>query len=144
MAGIVVGVNGSPNARHALDWAVQHAVALQTPVTVLAVHEVPKSYWGNMPVTGPGDANTLAAMRSGAENLVRQVTSPFGTQAPPVEVKAVNGFVVRELVNASREADLVVLGTPSGSGFSRLVTGSVGHEVLQHSRCPVVIVPQSA
>ena len=53
----------------------------------------------------------------------------------------VNGFVVKELVDASHDADLVVLGTRSGGGFARLLMGSVSSEVVQHSACPVVIVP---
>jgi nucleotide-binding universal stress UspA family protein len=53
----------------------------------------------------------------------------------------VNGFVVKELVDASQDADLVVVGTRGGSGFARLLMGSVSSEVVQHSACPVVIVP---
>jgi nucleotide-binding universal stress UspA family protein len=58
-----------------------------------------------------------------------------------VNVHAVNGFVVKELVDASQDADLVVVGTRSGGGFTRLLMGSVSSEVVQHSACPVVIVP---
>lgn len=58
-----------------------------------------------------------------------------------VTVHAVNGFVVKELVDASQDADLVVVGARGGSGFARLLVGSVSSEVIQHSACPVVIVP---
>jgi len=53
----------------------------------------------------------------------------------------VSGFVVKELVDASQQADLVVLGARGGSEFTRLLMGSVSSEVVQHSACPVVIVP---
>jgi nucleotide-binding universal stress UspA family protein len=53
----------------------------------------------------------------------------------------VNGFVVKELVDASRDADLVVIGARSISGFARLLVGSVSSEIVQQSACPVVIVP---
>ena len=56
-------------------------------------------------------------------------------------VHAVNGFVVKELVDASQDADLVVVGARGGSGFARVLVGSVSSEVVQHSACPVVIVP---
>ena len=52
-----------------------------------------------------------------------------------------NGFVVKELVGASEDADLVVIGARGGSGFARVLVGSVSSEVVQHSACPVVIVP---
>ena len=56
-------------------------------------------------------------------------------------VRAVNGFVVKELVGASEDADLVVIGARGGSGFARVLVGSVSSEVVQQSACPVVIVP---
>ena len=145
MPGIVVGINGSPNSERALDWAVSHAAALQVPVTVLAVHEVPKSYWGNIPVTGPADAALLPNLRRAAEEMTQKAVDRLGETRPPeVNVRAGNGFVVRELIEASRHADLIVIGTPSGGTLSRLVMGSVSHEVVQHSASPVVIVPLHA
>ncbi len=58
-------------------------------------------------------------------------------------VRALSGFVVKELVDASHDADMVVLGARGGSGFARLLMGSVSSEVVQHSACPVVIVPHA-
>ena len=54
MPGVVVGVDGSPNSERALDWAMKQAAAVRAPLTVIAVHEVPKSYWGGIPVVRPG------------------------------------------------------------------------------------------
>lgn len=67
MPGIVVGVDGSPNSERALDWAMKQAAAVQAPLTVIAVHEVPKSYWGNMPVIGQADEVQLENLRQAAE-----------------------------------------------------------------------------
>jgi nucleotide-binding universal stress UspA family protein len=142
MPGIVVGVDGSPNSERALDWAMKQAAAVRAPLTVIAVHEVPKSYWGGIPVIGPADAALLANLRQAAEELTRRAASRLGDGGPAsVTVHAVSGFVVKELVDASRDADLVVLGARGGSGFARLLMGSVSSEVVQHSACPVVIVP---
>ncbi len=141
MPGIVVGVDGSANAERALDWAMRHAAALQVPLTVLAVHEVPKSYWGGIPVIGAADEQVLATLQHAAEEMTQRIASQLGDARPVVAtVRALSGFVVKELVDASKDADLLVLGARSG-GFSRLVTGSVSSEVVQHSVCPVVIVP---
>jgi nucleotide-binding universal stress UspA family protein len=145
MPGIVVGVNGSPNSARALDWAMGHAAALQVPLTLIAVHEVPKSYWGGIPVTGPAEPSVLDTVRHAAEEMAQQSAAKLGEARPPAfQVRAVSGFIVRELVEASQKADLIVIGTPSGSHLSRLVMGSVSNEVLQHSACPVVIVPRHA
>ncbi len=143
MPGIVVGVDGSPNSERALDWAMREAGALHAPLTVVAVHEVAKSYWGHNPVIGQADQPLLDQLRQAAEQMISRAGDRLGDAARPASVKvhAVNGFVVKELLDASRDADVVVLGARGGSGFTRLLMGSVSTEVVQHSACPVVIVP---
>ena len=142
MPGIVVGVDGSPNSERALDWAMKQAAAVHAPLTVITVHEVPKSYWGGIPVIGPADEALLGKLRQAAEEMTQRVASRLGDARPAsVTVHALNGFVVKELVDASQDADLVVVGARGGSSFARLLVGSVSSEVVQHSACPVVIVP---
>jgi nucleotide-binding universal stress UspA family protein len=142
MPGIVVGVNGSPNSECALDWAMKQAAAVHAPLTVLAVHEVAKSYWGDMPVVGPADRPLLDKLHQAADEMTQRAASRLGDAGPAsVTVHAVNGFVVKELADASHDADLVVIGARGGDGFARLLFGSVSSEVVQHSACPVVIVP---
>lgn len=142
MPGIVVGVDGSPNSEVALDWAMGQAAAVQAPLTVVAVHEVPKSYWGGIPVVGPPDAPALEKLHQAADEMAQRAASRLGEAGPPsVTVRALSGFVVKELVEASKDADLVVLGTRVVSGLARLLVGSISTEVVQHSQCPVVIVP---
>jgi nucleotide-binding universal stress UspA family protein len=142
MPGIVVGVDGSPNSEHALDWAMRQAAALHAPLTVVAVHEVPKSFWGGIPVIGPADAALLEKLRQAAEEMTQKAASQLGDAKPAsVTVHAVDGFVVKELVDASQNADMIVIGTRGASGVARLLMGSVSADVVQHSACPVVIVP---
>ena len=142
MPGIVVGVDGSPNSERALDWAMKQAAAVHAALTVIAVHEVPKSYWGGIPVIGPADEPLLGKLRQAAEEMTQRAASRLGDARPAsVTVRAVSGFVVKELVDASQDADLVVVGARGGSGFARVLVGSVSSEVVQHSACPVVIVP---
>jgi nucleotide-binding universal stress UspA family protein len=142
MPGIVVGVDGSPNSERALDWAMREAAAVHVPVTVITVHEVPKSYWGGIPVVGPADEALLEKLRQAAEEMTQQALGRLGDAgAVSAAVRAVNGFVVKELVDASEDADLLVLGARSHTGFTRLVMGSASGEIVQHSACPVVIVP---
>jgi nucleotide-binding universal stress UspA family protein len=144
MSGIVVGIDGSPNSERALDWAMRQAAAVRAPLTVITVHEVPKSYWGGIPVVGPGDEPLLESLRQAAEEMTQKVAGRLGDAVPvSVAVHAVSGFVVKELVDASQDADLVVLGARGASGFTRLIMGSVSSEVVQHSACPVVIVPHT-
>jgi nucleotide-binding universal stress UspA family protein len=142
MPGIVVGLDGSPGSERALDWALKHAAALNTSLTAIAVHQVAKSYWGHEPVVGAADITVMDQLQRSAEDMTQRGLDQL-TEAKPssVQVRAVNGFVVQELVTASRDADELVLGSRSTTGLSRLVMGSVSSEIVQHSACPIVIVP---
>ena len=142
MAGIVVAIDGSSNSERALDWALRHAAALNAPLTVLTVHEVPKSYWGRIPVAGPADEAAVKEESLAADEMTQRVASRLGDGAPAkVSVRAVIGFVVEEIVNASRDADMLVMGARGIGGFARLLVGSVSSQVVQHAVCPVVIIP---
>lgn len=142
MPGIVVGLDGSPNSERALGWALRHAAALNTSLTVIVVHQVAKSYWGHDPVVGAVDISVEGQLQRSAEEMTQRALGEL-TEAKPssVQVRAVNGFVVEELVNASRDAEELVLGSRSTTGLSRLVMGSISSEVVQHAACPIVIVP---
>lgn len=142
MPGIVVGLDGSSNSERALDFAAAQAAGLNTSLTVVAVHEVAKSYWGDIPVVGPPDAPALVQLQQAADEMTQRAVARLGDRKPAsVTVHAVNGFVVKELVDASKDADMLVVGSHGRSGLSRLVLGSVGHEVVQRADCAVVIVP---
>ena len=141
MPGITVGIDGSEHSVKALEWAIKEAAIQHSPVTVLAVHLVPKSGWTGNPITLPADIADVEKARQAAEELVVKVTSQLGDAQPAsVKVSAVNGFPAQELIEASRDADLVVIGSRGSGGFARLMMGSVSSQVGHHAHCPVVVV----
>jgi nucleotide-binding universal stress UspA family protein len=142
MPGITVGVDGSSHSRRALEWAVREAGLRGAALTVLAVHEVASNYWTGDPELYPADQPAAEAIRQAAEDAVQKTVSQVGEPGPAsVTVRAVSGLPAQELVNASSEADLVVVGSRGGGGFSRLLLGSVSSELVSHAACPVVVVP---
>jgi nucleotide-binding universal stress UspA family protein len=141
MPGITVGIDGSEHSVKALEWAIKEAAIRHSPVTVLAVHLVPMSGWTGNPIKLPADIADLEKARQTAEELVVKVTSRLGDAQPAsVKVSAVSGFPAQELIEASRDADLIVLGSRGGGGFARLTMGSVSSQVVHHAYCPVVVV----
>jgi nucleotide-binding universal stress UspA family protein len=146
MPGIVVGVDGSANARHALEWAIREGAIKNAPVTVVTVHEIAVSFWTRHPITVPADEVQLEHAREAATELVDKAVGELGTSRPAsVTVKAVNGSAAAELIGASRDADLLVVGARGGAQGGGMAQhtpiGSVSNKVLHHAACPVVIVP---
>jgi nucleotide-binding universal stress UspA family protein len=142
MTGIVVGVDGSPNSERALRWAMSEAAKVHAPLTVLAVSEAMKSYWTGNPDPMALESAKLDRTREAAEELTQKVASGLGGAQPTsVNVHVVYGFPAKELVEASHGADLVVVGSRGGGGFSRLLLGSVSSQVVEHAACPVVVIP---
>jgi len=141
MPGIVVGIDGSDNSRKALEWAVREAGLRGTSLTVLAVHQVATNYWTGAPEHYASDTPETEMVRQAAEDAVQKAVSQVGGPAPTsVTVRAVSGVPARELVAASADADLVVVGSRGGGGFARIRLGSVSNQVASHADSPVVVI----
>jgi nucleotide-binding universal stress UspA family protein len=148
MPGIVVGIDGSTNARSALAWALSEAAARRAPLTVLTVHEISHSFWTGRPVVLSADEDQLAAAKAAATELTDKALSELGEAKPAtVTVRAVNGFAADELLAAANGADLLVLGARGGAQASGMAAhspiGSVSNKVLHQAKCPVVVIPAS-
>jgi nucleotide-binding universal stress UspA family protein len=142
MPGIVVGIDGSAHSAHALKWAIRQGMQQHSPVTVLAVHSVPASWWTGNPIVLEQDPAELEKVHKAAEEMTLKVSSELAEEPMvPVTVRAVNGFPAEELIEASRDADLLVVGSRGAGGFARLLVGSVSTQVVHHAQCPVVVVP---
>ena len=142
MAGITVGIDGSHDAHRALEWAMREAAVRHVPLTVVTVHEVAVSGWTGQPIILPADQADLEKARQAAEETVAKAAAQLGESQPAsVTVRAVNGFPAQELIEASRDADLLVVGSRGGGGFARLMLGSISQKVVHHAHCPVVVVP---
>ncbi|HUY52626.1 MAG TPA: universal stress protein [Streptosporangiaceae bacterium] len=145
MPGIVVGVDGSDHSLSALDWALKESDLRKAPLTVITVSPVMSAIYG--PGYAPQDYYPAEEeSRAQAEKATQQLVSEAierrgGPPARPVSVRALSGLAADELINASADADLLVVGARGTGGFARLVMGSVSTQVTHHALCPVVVVP---
>ena len=141
MSGIVVGVDGSPASEMALEWAMKAAVAMRLPLEVLAVHQVLRGQWSDTPIAYPEGEDTLDEPRRIADEMVHRVAGKVPERPLSVTVKVLNGLPASELVDMSKDADLIVVGSRGRGGFTRLLMGSVSAHVVNHAFCPVVAIP---
>ena len=144
MPGVIVGVDGSDHSRYALRWAMQEAVLRHVPLTVLTVHPDPVRpatgiYWGLR--TYPENSFDPDLVRAAVQEFVDKVASEMGGTVPEVTVSVATGDAAEQLLRASRDADLLVVGSRGGGGFARLLLGSVSSQVMHHAECPVVAIP---
>jgi nucleotide-binding universal stress UspA family protein len=144
MPGIIVGVDGSGHSRRALGWAMREAAFHHVPLTVITVHPpavrpATRIYWA-VPSFPENSFNPDLAQRAVRE-FVDDAASEISGPAPEVTVSVVTGDVAEELVGASRDADLLVVGSRGGGGFAKLLMGSVSSQVTHHAECPIVVIP---
>lgn len=140
MPGIFVGLDGSSHSQAALDWAMREAGIRRAPLTVITVHEVAASGWGGS-MEFPVDDVLAQQERRAVQEVVDKGAAQLGDAAPPeITVQALIGQPAPLLIEASKAADLLVVGSRGSGGFARLLLGSVSTQVAEHAHCPVTIV----
>ena len=142
MAGITVGFDGSRGAQRALAWAIREAAIWHVPLTVLAVHQAAVRGWTGKSIILPADHPYVAQARRAAGDAIEKAAAELRQPSMAgITVRAVSGLPGQELIRASDDADLVVVGARGTSPITRLLVGSVSNEVLHHAHCPVAVVP---
>jgi nucleotide-binding universal stress UspA family protein len=109
-------------------------------LNVVAVAPAAASIWGIAGQFNPSQ-ETQDKVNQAAKEIVDKAMSRHGYQ--DVTVHTVSGVPADELVKASQDADLLVVGARGAGGFARLNMGSVSNQVSHHAACPVVIVRSS-
>jgi nucleotide-binding universal stress UspA family protein len=139
---IVVGVDHSERAKAALRFALDEAKLRQTrlrlvhawQLSYVAASFIPRAY-----LDAGGEIDELrAAAQESAETTLRDI-APSSPKVD-VELHAVEGAAAEVLVDESRDAELLVVGSRGLGGFSGLLLGSVSQQCAHHAACPVVIV----
>lgn len=141
MPGIIVGIDGSIHSVRALEWAIEEAAIRQAPLTVVTVLQPVRGYWG--PVVYPGDEDVIEHARKVAQEETDKAIDKLGDGPGPPEVTvlSVAGAPAETILNAARDADMIVVGSRGAGGFTKLLMGSVSSSVTHHARCPVVVIP---
>lgn len=135
---ILVGVDGSPAAQRALEWAA-HQAHDGDEVVVVHVLTYSREFWRDLPPTG------LTAWRDKLrDTLEREWMAPLdasGTkhEAILVEDDSIDAALLR--VADERHAAAIVLGKHGHGALTDRLLGSVTYKVAHRSSLPVVIIP---
>jgi nucleotide-binding universal stress UspA family protein len=139
---IIVGVDGSSQARSALAWAVDHAKRHGVTVEALSVYELydaPGPYGGEfMRIASPYSEQRF---RRRAEQFLSDAAAAVEpVRDVDIEPHVEAGHPAEILIARSREADLIAVGSRGLGGISGLLLGSVSRQLLHHAHCSVAVV----
>ncbi|MGD0054588.1 MAG: universal stress protein [Acidimicrobiales bacterium] len=133
---IVVGVDGSPPAHAALEYAIEEARLRQARLHITYAYPVMA-----LGVTGSTGKDYYDQVESDARVLLQGlVAAAPSTEGIDVEWLAVPGNPSEVLIEASKEAVLLVVGSRGVGGFMGLIMGSVSTQCVHYSHCPVLVV----
>jgi nucleotide-binding universal stress UspA family protein len=130
---VVAGVDGSPESVKAIAWAAEQARATGGSLELVIVWARPTSYGLPLVVGGYNPEQE-------AQDVVDKAAS--GIDLPPARLhkSVINGAAPTVLVDRSKHADLLVVGSRGHGGFAELLLGSVSDHCVHHAACPVVVV----
>jgi nucleotide-binding universal stress UspA family protein len=136
---LLVAFDGSNLASKALRHAVELARRDDAKLFVIHVYEVPILNSGDMLITAPEEWS-----RQYADHSV-SVLDAAKSQVPPerhADFKLIQGNPAQSILETAAEtgADLIVMGSRGLGGIREFVLGSVSHNVVQHSKVPVLVV----
>jgi len=134
-AKVVVGIDGSEASIEALRQARRLAEPLHAQVEATACWENPQMYDGYV-IMG------IEGFEERARQILEDsVSKAFGPDKPPnVRTRLVQGPARATLIEASKDADLLVVGRRGHGGFGGLLVGSVSSACVAHAHCPVLVV----
>lgn len=134
---IVVGVDGSPSSVSALQEAQLIARALGAHLDAVAA-------WQLLPYLGVPAVEDRRPQIEADRVLDDAITAAFGDWTPhDLRRTVIEGAPAKVLVEAGKNARMVVVGNRGRGGFAGLRLGSVSSQVAQHAACSVLVVHTS-
>ncbi|MEV4138835.1 universal stress protein [Dactylosporangium sp. NPDC049742] len=136
---VVVGIDGSHDAEHALRFAFEQASFRGVGLTTVHTYRWPES-------TGPGDMLPLVYdtedLLDDERRALAESVCGWADKYPDVDVRrrTVRGAPAPILRRLSHGAELMVVGSRGCGGFTGLLLGSVSQALIHHAACPVAVV----
>jgi nucleotide-binding universal stress UspA family protein len=139
--GIIVGVDGSSASDAAICWAAQDAVDRGIPLTLIRVENPAAPTWAQAPLLEELAGWQEAEGRSMLANALKIALDTAGdTGRIPITTELLFSATVPTLVDLSKDAELIVVGTDGRGALTRGLLGSVSSGLVRHAHCPVAVI----
>ncbi|MCC6435604.1 MAG: universal stress protein [Acidimicrobiales bacterium] len=141
MGRIVVGVDGSEHSIEALRFALAESRARQGTVEAIITWSYPATAdaYGGVGFGGLDPQMFVDSARQTLERAIEDATADPDERAAVVRTIS-EGGAGHVLVEASRGAELLVVGSRGHGGFAGLLLGSVSNQCVHHAHCPVTVI----
>ena len=135
---IVVGVDGSPQARAALEWAIDEATLKNAELHIVVGWRLPNML--GWPVPLPTDFDPVGPAQAVVDETIKYIAEERADLVVKPHVE--EGPAARSLIKKAQEvgASLLVVGARGHGEVAGMLIGSVSEYVATHAHCPVVIV----
>jgi nucleotide-binding universal stress UspA family protein len=149
---LIIAIDDSKHAEHAAEYGFDIARRFGADVGLVNIIEpavMPQMTASadpimGMPIQGMGieEMELMDIQKNQSENIVDSMIDKLAGDMPVTHFTEF-GSTAEGIIRCSKEfnADLIVIGTHSRSGFDRLFMGSVAEHVVRHSEVPVLVVP---
>ena len=142
IAAIGCGFDGSAESHQALGLATRIALAASAELRVLGVHTAP--VFGHVRARGAfGTESINQALRRDLQEKVEAAERGLPDDVQST-ASVVDGDPAQALVAQTEEMDLLVLGSRGYGPVRSVLLGSVSSHVVEHSSCPVLVVPRGS
>lgn len=138
---IVVGYDGSTAGDAALAWAVRESDRRALPLRVIVATEAPYATRAALGAVYPWPDETNGGLGGALATQARERLAALPGEHQ-VSVETSLGGPARVLVEASEEAQLVVVGRRKHTVLGEFFLGSISVQVAAHAKCPVIIVEE--
>jgi nucleotide-binding universal stress UspA family protein len=139
---IVVGVDGSDQARHAAALGASLAQASGAMLHLMTVVRPPEGWWGIV-----GSPPTPTALSKTLTDAQREILDAVVNQ---IDLEGVEYETIEDIGDPARvlieycetvDADMLIVGKRGAGFIERLVLGSVANRLAHDAPCPVLLVP---
>ncbi|MFD7847187.1 universal stress protein [Nocardia sp. NPDC059764] len=132
---VLVGIDGSPRSMPALELAFEEAS--RRKVGLDALHAWSDTNRVGLPLPG------WDAVRERETELLAERLAGFGERYPDVQVRRilVRDRPIQSLLDASDNAQLLVVGRAGRGGFAGMLLGSTSDALLHTVECPIIVAP---
>ncbi|WP_149203832.1 universal stress protein [Actinotalea subterranea] len=136
---VLVGVDGSPASLHAADWAAAFARAHGLGLHLVCSYAVPS--FTAAALDGGYAALDDSAIADGARAVLDEAVARLVPTGLRVTSAVATGDATAVLIDLSRGAAAIVVGTRGRGGFAERLLGTVSSALPAHAHCPTVVVP---